>query len=335
MAENQTNTEAAQDQITDDPWAAAFAALDQAQQGDAQRDEDERDGGDTQPDAGTQTADGQGAAAQTESPDSSMASESDAGPGDAGGDTGTQDAADSESLFEDNHLSYEDYYKELSEAIVPEVLDQVFNQFKANGEHVNSNGKLRWSINDPEIRHVDQDGAVTFVNPDTGREFSGDDPRRQAQEFVDWRNDQVRQRFNQACEQAQLQKLQQFGPQLNVVKFAPTYDKMDPLRKQIFDSMIEGYEVVDANGDIVGYSCNLEKMHEMMERQITAIQSYGKQAGITSPQQPASSGPALDMHADNSASQNDKGDPKSLAEAMQRLQDKQLEDYRSKHDRRK
>ena len=329
MYETQTTTKSID---SSDPWAAAFAALDQAQQNNAQGTEDEQESRDSQPSSDTSTPDGQGAD-HAEGADGNVDAENIAGPGDASGETDEQTDGDTESLFGGASISPEDYIKEIGESLVPGILDKVFNDFKNNGEHINSNGKLGWSINDPEIRQVDDDGAVTFVNPETKREFSGDDPRRQAQEYVDWRNDQMRNKFNQACEAEQNKQLQQFAPQFNLLRFAPTYQAMDPIRKQLFDAMLEGYEVTDANGNVVGYSCDLEKMNNLMERQISTIQAYGQKSGQTTT--PPASGPALDMKADHSGNRYDDEPPKDLNEAMERLQNKQLEDYRAKHDRRR
>ena len=329
MDETQTTTENID---SGDPWAAAFAALNQAEQKDIEGTEDERDGGDTGASADSSAPDGQGSD-HAEGSDSDVASENIPGPGDARGETDEQNAGDTSSSFAGVSISPNDYIKEVSERLVPGILDKVFNDFKNNGEHINSNGKLGWSINDPEIRQVDADGAVTFINPETKREFSGDDPRRQAQEYVDWRNDQMRNKFNQACEAEQNKQLQQFAPQFNLLRFAPTYQAMDPIRQQLFDAMLEGYEVTDANGNVIGYSCDLEKMNNLMERQISTIQAYGQKTGQV--QKPAASGPALDMKADHSGNRYDGEPPKDLNEAMERLQNKQLEEYRAKHDRRK
>lgn len=230
---------------------------------------------------------------------------------------------------------------DLRESLQPKVLNDVANAFKQRNVRVQRNGVLGASINDPDIMKVDDDGAVRFFNPDTGREFSGDNPRRQAIEWVNDYNADLRDAFNATCRQYEDALVERQAPQMEVVAFAPTFEAMDPVRQQLFDSMIEGYEITDENGDVIGYSCDLNKMNAMMERQIAMLQSIGggsRQATGAAPassQQPSQSGPALDMHADNSARSQDKQSPRSVADAMLLIQDRQLEELHEKDRNRK
>ena len=318
-----------------DDWASAFAALDKANAQGSTSDEDEQrqPAGDNQSvDSSAQGAD-HGADSGQSVPgggDDSTGTTVDVG-ADAGDDS-RADESGSGSVFDGGEaLTGQDYIDAVAEELTRPVMNKVNQEFRQRGEHVNSDGLLGWSINDKEIRKTDDDGMVTYVNPETGREFTGDDPRRAAQEWVDYRNRQMQQRFNAACEKERNEQLQAYAPQFNLLEFAPKYDAMDPVRQKLFDAMIEDYEVTDDNGNVIGYTCDLNRMQAAMERQITTLQAMGSSQQSAQPQ---ATGPALDMHADNSVTSGNEEAPKSLAEAMQRLQDKQLNDYRSKHDRR-
>jgi hypothetical protein len=120
-------------------------------------------------------------------------------------------------------------------------------------------------------------------------------------------------------------------PALDVVEFAPKYEKLDPIRKGMFDSAIEGYEIYDDNGGIIGYSCDLNKMLTLVDRQIAKIQDYAKAHPPKLQSEEKGTGPALDMKTSSGAVQSgEKAAPTSLAEAMERLQDAQLETLRRK-----
>ena len=102
------------------------------------------------------------------------------------------------------------------------------------------------------------------------------------------------------------------------------------IRKGMFDNVIEDYEIHDNTGKLVGYSCDLDKALALVERQITMIQNYAKQhQPQPSQQQQTAHGPALDMKTSSGAVQTgDRPAPKSLAEAMERLQDAELEKFK-------
>jgi hypothetical protein len=107
------------------------------------------------------------------------------------------------------------------------------------------------------------------------------------------------------------------------MKFAPKYEKLDDIRRGMFDNIIEDYEVKDKEGKVIGYTVDLDKTLALVERQISMIQSYAKSHQPQQKQQP--SGPALDMKTSSGAvPSGEQAPPTSLAEAMERLQDAQL-----------
>lgn len=185
----------------------------------------------------------------------------------------------------------------------------------------NSDGKLGASINDPDICKRDSDGVPRFYNPETGREFSGDNPRRQAQEWVDDYNNQLSEAFNKTCEDYSKKLMEKEMGRIAIMEFAPKYKALDPVRRSMFDAMVEDYEIEDEHGDIVGYSCDLDKALAAVNRQVSVIKErYGK--GAVS--KPAPTGPALDTPATNPGDTVGKPQFKSLQEAMEWEQDQIL-----------
>lgn len=185
-------------------------------------------------------------------------------------------------------------------------------------------GKLGANLDDPDICKRDSDGVPRFFNPETGREFTGDNPRRQAQEWVDDYNRELADAFNSACEKYEAKLMEQEAPSLAVIEFAPTYEKLDPIRRGMLDSVLEDYEIVE-DGQVVGYSVDLPKALALVDRQVAMIQGYAKANAPKKEETPAT-GPALDMG--NSASavggSGEKPNFRSLAEAMEWQQNQLL-----------
>lgn len=187
-----------------------------------------------------------------------------------------------------------------------------------------SNGRLGATINDPDIYKVDPaTGAPAFYNPDTGLPFTGDNPRAQAKAWVADYNEELRDTFNRLTEDRENELMAESQPVIDLMKFVPTYEGLDPVRQKMFDALIEGYEVEDAEGNHIGYSVDLNqtlaRVNDMVER------IKGSQAAP--PATPT--GPALDMPNSGSADGQRK-EPKNVAEALEMLQDQQLADGKKK-----
>ena len=188
-------------------------------------------------------------------------------------------------------------------------------------------GRLGATINDPDVCKRDQDGVPRFYNPETGREFTGDNPRRQAQEWVDDYNRELSEAFNKTCQQYERQLMEKEGGRLAIIEFAPKYKALDPVRRSMLESIIEDYEVTDDDGNIVAYSCDLDKALAAVNRQVRVIQQRFSKQGATAPAKP--SGPALDTPSVGGTPEGE-GRPqfKSIAEAMEWEQDRLLEKMR-------
>lgn len=309
-----------------DPWAEAFAALDREKQEDPEAAAGE-------PGAAVPGADGadvgEGAPAP-EAGDGAAVQDLAGGPGDIGGaDVAAHDDAE-DSVFRFTEEEAREYRESLTERIKSKAIRDVAAAYVKEG-YRNTNGKLGATINDPDICKRDSDGVPRFYNPDTGREFSGDNPRRQAQEWVDDYNRELADMFNQTCADYSEKLMEREGVGLKVIEFAPKYEKLDPVRRAMFESIIEDYEVRDGDGDLIGYSCDLDKALAAVNRQVRTMQERFKSTvpqPQAQPQQP--SGPALDMKSANHGSDAGRPEFKSVAEAMEYQQDQLLKKMREK-----
>lgn len=315
------------EQVPIDDWAAAFAALDRESEKDSQADTDageagaDGDGGTDVPD--TEEPDGNKGPAEVETENGDIPEELPGGPGDFGGTDGGED----EDLDWIGVDLTEEQIKEQRESIVNEIRERtIADVAKAyvNQGARNTNGRLGATINDSDICKRDRDGVPRFYNPDTGREFTGDNPRRQAQEWVDDYNRELADNFNKTCEEYSKKLLEQEGGRIAIIEFAPKYKALDPVRRTMFESIIEDYEVTDKQGNIIAYSCDLDKALNAVNRQVEVIKRRFAKKAEAAPKA-APTGPALDTPSTNgNAGGSGRPQFKSIEEAMEWEQDQLL-----------
>ncbi len=316
--------ETVENQMEVDPWAAAFAALESKDEESSTAAADMGNADDGGTTANTEGTGGQELPNKDETVDGAEAE------GDAGGlgvDAGEPDLENGTAfsgMLGVTEESIQQFEEVTNTQIRDRAIKDVAQEFIKRGIR-NRNGALGATIDDHDICKRDEDGVPHFYNPETGREFISDNPRRQAQEWVDDYNKELARVFNNACEQYEQHLKEESAPKLAVMKFAPKYEKLDDIRRGMFDNVIEDYEIKDNNGDVIGYSCDLDKALALVDRQIQMIQSYGKQRQQEQ-QAKQPTGPALDMKTSSGAVQTgDDTPPSSLAEAMERLQNAELE----------
>lgn len=308
-----------------DSWEAAFAALDSIGKENLEEPSDSNgdDTGGSDTDAGN-AGEGEGLSDSIEAGDSSQDEGDVGGLGSDTGSDGQENGNAFTGMFGVTEESIEKYESDLAEGFKDQAINEVAQEFIKRGIR-NHNGSLGATLDDPDICKRDSDGVPRFYNPETGREFTGDNPRRQAQEWVDDYNKELARVFNETCRQYEDYLMKEAAPGIAVMKFAPKYEKLDDIRRGMFDNVIEDYEIKDNDGKVVGYSCDLDKALALVERQISMIQSYAKQRQSTA-QEEKPSGPALDMKTSSGAvASGEREAPKSLADAMEMLQDQQLE----------
>ena len=169
---------------TIDSWEAAFAALEQRNKKEPEETPADRDG---QPDAGEsgQTEDTSGSDAEPVAEGQSNDAQLD---GANAGGSGAVDGAAGETVSEFDYSAEEvnETISSIESSIEDQAVSDVANAMKASGKiRVTRDGKLGASINDPDIYTKDEDGVPTYINPETGRPFTGDNPRAQAKQWVD------------------------------------------------------------------------------------------------------------------------------------------------------
>ncbi len=324
MDETTGTTESLEDQAQVDPWAAAFAALEQRGKVNGEEPADTGAGdvsggelGDSQADSGDA-----GLPAQAEDIDSTGNQDDLGGLDPDAGDAGSQGGTAFDGMLGVNEEAIAQYEQALNDGIREQAMNDIAQEFlKRNVRQ--RNGVLGATLDDDDICKRDSDGVPHFYNPETGREFTGDNPRAQAREWVDEYNRALADAFNKACANYENHLRKEAQPSIDVMKFAPKYEKLDDIRRGMFDNVIEDYEIKDNQGKVIGYSCDLDKALALVDRQISMIQSYGKQH--TAKQKPEPTAPALDMKTSSGAvPSGNQTPPTSLEEAMLRIQEAEL-----------
>lgn len=305
-----------------DSWEAAFAALEQRNKKEPEETPANRDG---QPDAG-EPGQAEGISGSDAEPVAEGQSD-DAQLDDT--DTGGSSAADGaagETVSEFDYSAEEvnETISSIESSIEDQAVSDVANAMKASGKiRVTRDGKLGASINDPDIYTKDEDGVPTYINPETGRPFTGDNPRAQAKQWVDDYNAELEQAFNKIAKQRIDELKKEKEPIVRTLKFAETYKKLNDVQRDMLDSLIEDYEVKDEEGNAIGYSCDLDKALAQVNRQIAKLTERGK-ALHPKQEKPAPTEPALDMPQSTGSSENKPPQFKSLEEAMEWSQNQQL-----------
>ena len=168
-------------------------------------------------------------------------------------------------------------------------------------------------------------GSVTFRNPDDER--SPFRSRMEAQQWCDSFNAQIDNEFRKMATQQRNELIKEYQPTMRLLQFAPKFNEMDEDVKEIFNQIIEPYQIKKGN-NIMGYSCNLDTAAKQAERMVSTMKTRYKAAQpaqqAAAPQQQVAnvgSGPAVDMNT----GKNNSGatqEPKSLEEAMRMLRKK-------------
>lgn len=305
-----------------DSWEAAFAALEQRNKKEPEETPADRDG---QPDAG-ESGQAEGTSGSDAEPVAEGQSDDAQLDGTDAGGSGAADGAAGETVSEFDYSAEEvnETISSIESSIEDQAISDVANAMKASGKiRVTRDGKLGASINDPDIYTKDEDGVPTYINPETGRPFTGDNPRAQAKQWVDDYNAELEQAFNKIAKQRIDELKKENEPIVRTLKFAETYKKLNDVQRDMLDSLIEDYEVKDEEGNAIGYSCDLDKALAQVNRQIAKLTERGK-ALHPKQEKPAPTEPALDMPQSTGSSENKPPQFKSLAEAMSWSQDQML-----------
>lgn len=313
--------EVMENQEETDPWAAAFAALEQATGGSP---EPSGDGEDAKSDDGKQQLDPEpGAEPEADGDNQRLDSIEQLPAAEDSPEPGQATPAPAPEVDE----AIKDYQGQARQA----AIDTVVEAYKKQGVRCTPDGKLGASLNDPDIAKKDADGTIRYYNPETGREFTGPNPRKDAREWCDEYNKELADQFNAACAKVEQQKMKEYEPAINVLKFAPKYDALDDMRRGLLDDILEDYEIKDKDGNLIGYSCDLDAALRAVDRQVARIKSYA-------PAEPKpATGPEVDMKKGSAKGNSDpekKPKIESIADALGYLQDQEIEKAKNKKGRR-
>lgn len=204
-------------------------------------------------------------------------------------------------------------YQAVARRIVRSVNDNSMQMARRKFEE---DGIRQFSMKDIAER---RDGRIIYHNPDDpNRPFEN---RMQAQEWVDSINKQINDELLSTAREINGRALKAVTPTVRMLQFAPTYDAMDRQTQDIFDDLIEEFEVKNQRGEVIGYQCNLEAMArraaKLAQRYGTKQQS-GDRRGPGRPKRQKA--PATDMRSHGTASGSG-GDeePKTIEDAMRLL----------------
>lgn len=265
--------------------ASAFAALQRSRQDDAAG--DLGDGGDLGDDDAADDDDGQDEALEDDRQDPA------GGPGDA------YAGADLQAVEQ-----------QMTQQVSQLAIRQAAAEFQKEG--------IRPITMNDLYRRDESTGRVVYQNPDDpSRPFSN---RMEAQQWIDSFNSQLRQEIQTKARSINRELQRQVAPTRNLIQFVPRYQGMSRDAQEILDDLIEGSEVRNARGEVVGYTCDLDSMANRAER-MAAKYSRGKggKGDKSDDQHQQQRRPATDMRSHGSSSEPRKLDrePRDINEAWQ------------------
>ena len=277
--------------------AAAFQLLREGNKTPAQPAGQEDQGNqsnETSDDSGEQGVDGSQESGVQMQPDVPAEPTSSEGTGDLGGSTTPEPTVD-----------YNSYKENLIQQIQQDAQRNIAKKFNDNKIRIMSVGDL-YQRND--------DGTVMFINPDNpNRPFES---RSQAQEWVNSMNQMIRDEYQKEVTLEMQNLYRDAAPVIATMEFAPTYEAMDEITKNVFDSMIEPYSVFNANKEVIGFNCNLNAMAQQAAK---IVQQFApQQAQLQQTQQASTDEPAMDLKGGASES-NQNTEPTNIQEAWQML----------------
>lgn len=329
--DSETQVQAVEPEI--DSWEKAFAALAQK---DAPADSGDVPDGETGADAPAKKSDEDEdeSSDKPESGDMAVAAPGDGGHVPSTGADSTEDGQPAEEATGFSQEDSEEAIKQINESIRSQAINDIGKMFRDQNVMHNEKGQLGAYLEHPEIMKRDSNGVPTFYNPETGKPFTGDNPRAQARQWVEDYNKELVETFEQRVNERIQEYEKNAEPMLQTIRFAPKFEKLDKVRQVMVESIISDYEVHDSQGNLVGYSCNLDSVLEQVNRQISGIQSrLGSMIQPKQEEQPSS--PALDMKSSATGVANgERPEFKSIAEAMEWEQDQILARQRQKESKR-
>lgn len=249
----------------------------------------------------------------------------DSGPDDEGADEGGDEPGEDAEPADDD--GYDDYrgsseqypavdYQSSQQAIVNQLNSDAVAQARKQFEN---DGIREFTMND--IYERTQDGRVVYRNPDDpNHPFAN---RMEAQQWIDSFNKQVKEELIRTATEIRNKNVKAAMPALRLLQFAPEYDAMDPKVKEVFDDLIEDYELKNRAGKVVGYGCDLNRMARKAERLASKYTHTSHKAGSSGKVRKSGprKSPALDARSHGSSATGKRGDGevKTMEDAFREL----------------
>lgn len=176
-------------------------------------------------------------------------------------------------------------------------------------------------------RRDEESGRISLINPDNGEPFAD---RVSAQTWLDTQNNQVRTQANKLATSKASELRKSIMPAVRTEVFKnTTYQTMDPITQNVFNELIDPYGVKNANGDVVGFDCDLDAMHQRAKSIVSQFNTGNAVAQVqsqaTAPQQKSIATPnensevatpSVDMPSSSNGSVAEDPEPKTLEEAL-------------------
>jgi len=209
---------------------------------------------------------------------------------------------------DDDLMDFGQLGQEMQQRLQQEAIQRTAQRFRENGVQLQSIESL--------YERDENSGRVTFRNPDDpNRPFES---RAQAQAWVDAINGQIQSKFNADVRSSLRAVTQEYAPTLRLIEFGPTFAKLDDDTADVFAEIVEPYSIRDTQGNIVGYSCDLNTALGQAKK---IVSRYGSRAAQAEPD-PVTT-PATDLGGSGSGGgqQSAKAEPKTLEEAFMMLEE--------------
>lgn len=259
------------------------------------------------------------AALRTNKPNNDSSDNQEGEAGESGESNGESDEGDGESddgATGDEYVDYSGGYADDIQGIdsnaYNKAIIQQTRQLAAQAAAKEFKEKNYRKITVMDLRTQDDRGNVSYNDPDhPNRSFNS---RYEAQQWVDSFNQQVDYDFKQVSSKYEKQYAEKVRPTIEMMNFIPTYNKMDANTREMFDTIIEGNEIV-ANGQIVGYRCDLQAAAKQAQK--AASRFVSGNTILRAAQAKKVSRPSTDMKSHGSSS-GKVGDPepKTIEEAL-------------------
>lgn len=194
------------------------------------------------------------------------------------------------------------------ENIKSQALAETKKMFAEEGIDIMNGLTLNDLIERPVDRNGNPTGEVLFKDPDhPGKYISRNDARAWVNDY----NADVKAEFNRIANEKYNELMGNAKPIMELMDFAPKFDKMDKISQDLLADMIEPYAIKDGSR-IVGYNCDLNAAAKQVEKMVGRIQklypSQQAESAVTTPEVDIKSGNAGDNSKDE--------EPKNIEEAM-------------------